>query len=103
MSTTPKSNREFPWIEPPPRNGTYTTHWDSGTVRVTGEYVDGLKQGSWKEYWPSGQLKQDYAWDRGLKHGHELDWSEEGVLSVQVTLATMDPMKPAVLRGVGER
>jgi antitoxin component YwqK of YwqJK toxin-antitoxin module len=52
------------------KTGTYIRYYTDGTLRVKGNYKDGLKQGVWEYYYKSsGSVRAKGNFDRGRKHG----------------------------------
>ena len=52
-------NKEGPWKE----------FFDTGELKITGSYKNGLKEGIWEEYYENGQLKEKVIFINGVKDG----------------------------------
>ena len=67
------------------------TYYESGELRITVNYVDGLRQGQIKEYYKSGELSRTRTYVDGLRQGEEKEYYDSGEL--QYTSNYVDDLK----------
>lgn len=60
-------------------HGNFTEYYESGKVKKTGVYINGLREGMWEEYAENG-VKAVGTYHHGYPHGEWRYYSEEGKL-----------------------
>jgi antitoxin component YwqK of YwqJK toxin-antitoxin module len=63
-------------------NGEHNTYYESGKLKSTANYVDGLAQGEWKSFYYSGKLKSTANYVDGLAQGELKYYYKSGELEV---------------------
>ena len=49
------------------KNGPFVKHFDSGQIKISGQYKGKKKVGDWKEFYETGELKRTYSYTKGKK------------------------------------
>lgn len=70
---------ELSSINPDVRNGKYTEYHKNGKIRLTCEYLEGLKNGKSYTYHENGKLSYEEDYLKGVLHGFVKGYYESGV------------------------
>ena len=63
--------------------GEFKKYFDSGVLKVEGNYVENYMEGSWRVYYPSGQLKEDVTFSKNIENGPFIEYHENGNLKAE--------------------
>ena len=64
----------------PVENGTETTFWPDGTVRMKGMKKDGKREGIWTSYGPTGRVQSRKEFRKGQKEGPAVVFHDNGAI-----------------------
>jgi antitoxin component YwqK of YwqJK toxin-antitoxin module len=59
-------------------------YYESGKVKSTGSFSEGLENGAWIYYYENGNKKIVENYSQGVEHGKRLEYSEDGKLEKEV-------------------
>ena len=75
----------FIFEESAPDDGTYEIDWPSGTKRIRGEILGGLRQGEWVRWFEHGRRKEVATYHHGRLHGPVTRWFPTGLVREQLS------------------
>ena len=70
--------------ETEPFSGYHEEYWESGVLKETGDYKDGLKEGLWRCYFENGILFEVGLYKSGKVEGHWKLYFPDGQLSADL-------------------
>jgi antitoxin component YwqK of YwqJK toxin-antitoxin module len=62
------------------KNGPYEKHYDSGQLKISGQYKNKKRVGEWKEYYENGRLRKIYSYAKGKRNREGKTFYKEGNL-----------------------
>lgn len=69
------------------QNGPYKEHYDSGQLKVEGEYLYKKRIGKWKSYFENGQISREYSYDdTGKRNKETRSFYESGAVKYKVEI-----------------
>ena len=69
-----------PMEQVPVEDGTETTFWPDGTVRMKGMKKDGKREGIWTSYGPTGRVQSRKEFRKGQKEGPAVVFHDNGAI-----------------------
>lgn len=63
------------------QDGPFKDYYDSGEIKVEGQYENKKKVGEWKSYHKNGQISRLYSYDKGKLNKEEISYYEDGMVS----------------------
>jgi antitoxin component YwqK of YwqJK toxin-antitoxin module len=65
-------------------DGPYKAYYDSGELKVEGQYKNAERYGQWKNYYKNGQVSSLYSYEDGKRNEGEVSYYESGKVSQKV-------------------
>lgn len=61
-------------------DGPYKKFYDTGELKIEGQYEDNVKTGRWKKFYKNGQISILYSYKNGIRNKENISYYEDGIV-----------------------
>ena len=78
--TTESTSKRPQKANPPVTDGNYSEFYPNGTVKIKGQFKDGVRTGLWIAYYDNGNKWSENYYTKGKRNGHTVSFYRNGAI-----------------------